>query len=209
MSAESVDEWTVVPTETSETRQVEAMAAMPSPVLQAADAPLGRTDSDGDDFHDASSDVVAVVPKAKARSILPTASKAKAMATSRMVNSGSVERNSLPSSGVDARVATLHDNGPVTGSDSRAEIAKYSSLKSDGRDIRTYAVWNIRGDSAFRGIHVGEGNAVYRGIVAMAGGSIGGIVWKRFDTIADAIEKYHLSGPKGSRDYPTPHLWTW
>ena len=68
-----------------------------------------------------------------------------------------------------------------------------STAPEDG--WRFYAVWKVPNGPGLAGVHVGRGDAVWKGLVAVAG-SFGGIRWKRFDTIWAALWVYQQEAAK-------------
>ena len=74
-----------------------------------------------------------------------------------------------------------------------------------GRDgnTRLYVVWRICGPTPLEwsGIHVGQGLSAHDGLVRLAGGALGRLMWRRAYSLDEAMQLYHSRA-----ELPTPPL---
>jgi hypothetical protein len=69
-------------------------------------------------------------------------------------------------------------------------------------------VWRIRSSADYAGIHIGSGTTAYDGIIGLAGGSIGGIKFRRAYSIVEARLMYVAEAGR-HRVQPEPALYEW
>ena len=76
---------------------------------------------------------------------------------------------------------------------------------------RFYAVWSLSkagGGREFSGVHAGEGTEAYKGLIALNGGSWGGIRWRRFGSYDEAITGFIAERAK-HKFSGDPTVWQW
>ena len=86
--------------------------------------------------------------------------------------------------------------------------AAFEAAHAQHKDRRYYAVWKLGKDMGDEGlgVHAGVGCTAYLKVIGLAGG-FGGVKWRRYATLADALRGYaegaaHFSAPAAARFFP-------
>ena len=93
-----------------------------------------------------------------------------------------------------------------------SRVAVFDQVPPFGGDARFYAVWRFSGNAAptpgtLLGVHASFGTVAYQGLLALNGGSFGGLRWRRYPDIEEVVRSWKREAPTFKLVGEPPFYW--